>query len=252
MDRVAVLTKHLEALTASILNPAPRKATLLPLLAALSPASLVTEGLLRPRMPVIKIGNREEADTESEDEHVDDEIEHQFANETAMREVFDGLDEHPPPQQPSHKQTLDSESTESRIEDEKTQDLGANPEDESIAAQSTAHTPTLVLSRKRSHEEEPGAELSPKRARIEEMVVPQIMTLPTSDTLVTAEAAFEAIPARGSEFSASNANEQMVSANPAEEDSEDNDDESTFEIPPLVMRTDFEDDDEEEEEEAVE
>ncbi|KAF2434877.1 hypothetical protein EJ08DRAFT_436999 [Tothia fuscella] len=54
LDRVAVLLKHEDALTASVLNPNVHKPSILPLMATLCPKNLATEALLRPRMPVIR------------------------------------------------------------------------------------------------------------------------------------------------------------------------------------------------------
>ena len=70
LDRTAVLMAHEDAMLASILNPAPRKPSILPFLARTHPHSPQVETLLRPRMPVIRTGastSVDGADDEVED-----------------------------------------------------------------------------------------------------------------------------------------------------------------------------------------
>ncbi|KAF2866528.1 rRNA processing/ribosome biogenesis-domain-containing protein [Massariosphaeria phaeospora] len=82
MDRTAILAQHKDAMLASILNPAPTKkfgkpaASILPLMARSFPEQHELEGLLRPRMPVIRLGTRE---SEADDD--DDEVEEDRAEE---------------------------------------------------------------------------------------------------------------------------------------------------------------------------
>ncbi|KAF2819201.1 hypothetical protein CC86DRAFT_375351 [Ophiobolus disseminans] len=76
LDRTATLTQNKPAMLASVLNPPPSKrfgkpaASILPLMARSFPASADIEGLLRPRMPVIRLGTQ---DTEMEGVDVEDE-----------------------------------------------------------------------------------------------------------------------------------------------------------------------------------
>ncbi|KAG9196021.1 hypothetical protein G6011_01142 [Alternaria panax] len=76
LDRTAILTQHKEAMVASVLNPPPSKkfgkpaASILPLMARSFSAENDVEGMLRPRMPVIRLGSK---DLEVEDENNDDE-----------------------------------------------------------------------------------------------------------------------------------------------------------------------------------
>lgn len=77
MDRTAVLTRHKQAMLASVLNPAPsRKGTkgissIMPLLARSFGEYLEVEGLVRPRMPVLQTGNHADGDSELEEEDDD-------------------------------------------------------------------------------------------------------------------------------------------------------------------------------------
>ena len=62
LDRTATLTQHKEAMVASVLNPPPSKkfgkpaASILPLMARSFSAEKGVEGMLRPRVPVIRLG----------------------------------------------------------------------------------------------------------------------------------------------------------------------------------------------------
>lgn len=88
LDRTAVLTQHKDAMVASVLNPPPSKkfgkpaASILPLIARSFSAEMDVEGMLRPRMPVIRLGgkdlelddgNDEDEEMEVEDEEVEEE-----------------------------------------------------------------------------------------------------------------------------------------------------------------------------------
>lgn len=95
MDRTALLTRHKTALIAGVLNPTPKlvssskASSLLPLLAQEFSSEPAVEALLRPRMPVIVTGRRQngsrssspEADEESEEEEDDQ------ADDTQMDDV---------------------------------------------------------------------------------------------------------------------------------------------------------------------
>jgi hypothetical protein len=64
LDRTAILIQHKEAMVASVLNPPPTKkfgkpaASILPLMARSFPAEKDVEGMLRPRVPVIRLGSQ--------------------------------------------------------------------------------------------------------------------------------------------------------------------------------------------------
>ncbi|KAF2854103.1 hypothetical protein T440DRAFT_268347 [Plenodomus tracheiphilus IPT5] len=78
LDRTAILIQHKDAMVASVLNPPPSKkfgkaaASILPLMARSFPKERDVEGMLRPRMPVIRLGGQ---DLEMEEEADDMEIE---------------------------------------------------------------------------------------------------------------------------------------------------------------------------------
>lgn len=78
MDRTAILTRHKDAMMASVLNPPPSKkfgkpaASILPLLARCFPGDAEVESLLRPRMPVVRTG-RQNGEAELDDEVDEDE-----------------------------------------------------------------------------------------------------------------------------------------------------------------------------------
>ncbi|KAJ4984008.1 hypothetical protein SVAN01_10502 [Stagonosporopsis vannaccii] len=84
LDRTAVIVQHKDAMLSSVLNPPPSKrfgkaaASILPLMARSFVGAKDIEGMLRPRLPVIRLGGQdtelgEEAENEDEDEaEVDD------------------------------------------------------------------------------------------------------------------------------------------------------------------------------------
>lgn len=88
LDRTATLTQHKTAMLASVLNPPPSKrfgkpaASILPLMARLFAASQDIEGLLRPRMPVIRLGTQ---DTDGDGDDVED-VSEEEAEEGAEEE----------------------------------------------------------------------------------------------------------------------------------------------------------------------
>jgi len=87
MDRTAILIQQKDAMIASVLNPPPSKkfgkpaASILPLMARSFPQDPHVEGMLRPRMPVIRLGGlglemegevtMENEDKENQDENED-------------------------------------------------------------------------------------------------------------------------------------------------------------------------------------
>jgi pre-rRNA-processing protein RIX1 len=89
LDRTATITQHKDAMVASVLNPPPSKkfgkpaASILPLMARSFPASTDVEGMLRPRMPVIRLGTQdndlEENDMEEDEEEEEEEGEEEEA-----------------------------------------------------------------------------------------------------------------------------------------------------------------------------
>lgn len=90
LDRTATLTQNKDAMVASVLNPPPSKkfgkpaASILPFMARSFPASNDVEGMLRPRMPVIRLGTQ---DTEMEEDGKEDGIEDEESEEEDEAEV---------------------------------------------------------------------------------------------------------------------------------------------------------------------
>ena len=91
LDRTAVLVQHKDAMLASVLNPPPSKkfgkpaASILPLMARSFQGSQDIEGMMRPRMPVIRLGSQdaelddeadEEEDVEAEEDELMEDAEH--------------------------------------------------------------------------------------------------------------------------------------------------------------------------------
>ncbi|TID16134.1 hypothetical protein E6O75_ATG09192 [Venturia nashicola] len=210
MDRVAVLTRHQDALLASVLNPHPHKPSLLPLLASFYPDSPVIEGLLRPRMPIIRIEGRDDEMTDETDE-VDETAGISFSTSIEPLEIK--------PPQAFDWDSLNAPTTSSKGE---------------------AMTPIEPRQPKRQQaeelEREDGIMSPPKRARLDEPIVP-------SSSYETARS--ELTPKATKKFT----NEDVTTAGEVvgEESGSDSDDGSDFEIPTLVMRDSDEEEEEEEE-----
>lgn len=213
MDRVAVLTRHRDALLASVLNPHPHKPSLLPLLASFYPDSPVIEGLLRPRMPVIRIEGRDDELFDETDEI--DEIEAMnFSTSVAKVEIS--------PPQAFDWSSLNALTT-----------TGSKGE-------IMVPTPFEPRQPKRQQAEEPEKEdeiMSPsKRARLDESIIPD-------SSYETARS--EMTPQVIKTFAVSE--DVTVDGEVSGGEASGSDDGSDFEIPTLVMRDSDEDEDEDEE-----
>jgi pre-rRNA-processing protein RIX1 len=96
LDRTATLAQHKHAMVASVLNPPPSKrfgkpaASILPLVARSFPAAPDIECMLRPRVPVIRLGAQ---DTELEVNGMEDDEEAEEDEEEAEDEEDGGEDE---------------------------------------------------------------------------------------------------------------------------------------------------------------
>ncbi|KAJ4379254.1 hypothetical protein N0V86_005299 [Didymella sp. IMI 355093] len=100
LDRTAVLTQHKDAMLASVLNPPPSKkfgkpaASILPLMARSFQGHHDIEGMMRPRMPVIRLGTQDaelDGDVEEEDEaEVDEEEDEEMGDGDQANESFVG------------------------------------------------------------------------------------------------------------------------------------------------------------------
>jgi len=93
LDRTATLTQNKHAMVASVLNPPPSKkfgkpaASILPQMARSFPASNDVEGMLRPRMPVIRLGTQ---DTEMEEDDIEEDEESEEEDEAEVEGEEDG------------------------------------------------------------------------------------------------------------------------------------------------------------------
>lgn len=91
LDRTAVLVQHKDAMLASVLNPPPSKrfgkpaASILPLMARSFQGNKDIEGMLRPRLPVIRLG-AQDVELQEDDEEEDDIMEEDEATEDSARE----------------------------------------------------------------------------------------------------------------------------------------------------------------------
>tara|TARA_R110002003_G_scaffold48_18_gene4079 strand:+ start:28264 stop:30225 length:1962 start_codon:yes stop_codon:yes gene_type:complete len=99
LDRTAILVQHKDAMVASVLNPPPSKkfgkpaASILPLIARSFPATPDVEGMIRPRMPVIRLG-RQDIDVDEDEEDEEEEGEEEDAEETEEVAKMDQDDDH--------------------------------------------------------------------------------------------------------------------------------------------------------------
>jgi pre-rRNA-processing protein RIX1 len=228
LDRVAVLVKHPEALAASVMNPSPHKPSLLPLMAMLCPTSLVAEGILRPRMPVIRT-------TASKDNGAEDLDEEEMNGMTSLHGAFE-----PVADSASTHDTIQNNTVAAKIitftetVEETSQQTLEETREAPIASSLVA-----PVSTKRSQMEEPSPLTPVKRARIETeqatslIPVPAIVSTPSqSDTTTTTVLVAET--------------DVGMTDGGAEEDSDDG---SDFEIPTLTMKGDEDDDEDEDEDE---
>jgi pre-rRNA-processing protein RIX1 len=101
MDRTAILIQHKDAMVASVLNPPPSKrfgkpaASILPLMARSFADHKDVEGLLRPRMPVIRVGTEdpeldEDMEVDTDEEVVEDDEAEQEKENKKEEERFVG------------------------------------------------------------------------------------------------------------------------------------------------------------------
>jgi pre-rRNA-processing protein RIX1 len=244
IDRTAILTKHKQALVASVLNPpvnpsgTAAQASLLPFLARLFPGDTEVEAIIRPRMPVTWTGRRtsgEESDDE-EDEEEDEEADDMDVDGGALPET-DLLS------------ALDEQLGNSRNE---------RPASEEIAEMAEDTTATLppnleITTSKRAALNAPEPATPAKRLRASPVAeaianaMPQ--DLPGPDP-VTARGP---VPTTVVTRSAKKAQQQAVTlpaqAAPAPAAAtEEADDGSDFEMPPLTMESSGDEDEGEEEE----
>jgi pre-rRNA-processing protein RIX1 len=227
LDRVAVLTKHPEALAASVLNPSPHKPSLLPLIATLCPESVEVEGILRPRMPVIRTGVSKDGGTNDFDEE-------DVSEPTVLHGTFDSAAKASSVDITKHTELNGAKTIQFTETVEVTQQQTTIEPTEVPIASSLIAAP---VSTKRSQEEEPSLLSPTKRARWEtestRTVLPVTTILPDPS------------PSEPSTILVAQTDANMVDAGADDE----SDDGSDFEIPTLVMNGDESDDEVGEEQE---
>jgi hypothetical protein len=239
MDRTAILTQHTEALAASVLSPAPGRASLLPFLSAIAPGKAVTEAVLRPRMPVILQGKQDDASADAEME-VDAEEEDEDYDQEEERAAEENDDMYKP-------KVIDWAAV--AAQPNTTAPVVAAPSFGSLTSTKAGATAQATSSStKRTVSQAEGSysttETERKKPRIfdaeeveeEERVLPRMNVTFVEDRpqVPLASARVEAESKEGTVVEEDN-------------DDDDDDDGSDFEIPALVMKTDFEEDEEDEE-----
>jgi pre-rRNA-processing protein RIX1 len=241
IDRTAILTKHKQALVASVLNPPVNpsgtavQASLLPFLARLFPGDAEVEAIIRPRMPVTWTGrhSREEEDDDEEEDEEDVDMDDAEVDGGAMPEtdLLSALDEqlgNKPAERPASEEAAEMAEvmtditplTESTTTSKRAAQAAPEPV---IPAKRLRASPVAEAVAKTSPQGLPGPDPVTARAHVPTTVVTrsakaqQTVTLPAQTT--PAAAADEA------------------------------DNGSDFEMPPLTMESSGDEDEGEEEEE---
>lgn len=239
MDRTAILTKHKEALVQSVLNPPVNpsgtgaQTSLLPFLARLFPGDAEVEAIIRPRMPVTWTGRRsgtaEEEDDEEVEEEEDVEMDDAAENAEPQNDLLDALDEH-----------LGNSVNNNALPET---DLSVTEPAEDSAQ------PTETTTAKRAAQSAPEPAVPAKRLRAspvaESVIAATPQDLPGPDP-TTARA-----PVPTTVVTRSAKAKQTVTlppTQPAPTATDDADDGSDFEMPPLTMESSGDEDDGEDEE----
>jgi hypothetical protein len=238
IDRTAILTKHKQALVASVLNPpvnpsgTAAQASLLPFLARLFPGDAEVEAIIRPRMPVTWTGRRsgEEEDDEEEEEDVamdDMEVDGGALPETDLLSALDEQLGNTPAEKPESKEAVEiveaTASTTPSTEPTTSKRAAAAAPEPAVPAKRLRASPVAEAVAKTSPQGLPGPDPVTARAPVPTTVVTrsakaqQTVTLPAQTTPAAAD--------------------------------DDADDGSDFEMPPLTMESSGDEDDGEEEEE---
>lgn len=238
IDRTAILTKHKQALVASVLNPpvnlsgTAAQASLLPFLARLFPGDAEVEAIIRQRMPVTWTGRRsgEEEDEEEDEEDVamdDMEVDGGAMPETDLLSALDEQLGNRPARKPESEEATEVvEATTSSIPSTETtaskRAAVAAPEP-AVPAKRLRASPVAEAVAKTSPQGLPGPD-------------PVTASAPVPTTVVTRSAKAQqtvTLPA------------QTTPAAAADEA----DDGSDFEMPPLTMESSGDEDEGEEDEE---
>jgi pre-rRNA-processing protein RIX1 len=243
IDRTAILTKHKEALVASVMNPpinpsgTGAQASLLPFLAKLFPGDAKVEALIRPRMPILWTGRRSGAEEEEddEDEEEDQDIEMNGTDEMPQTDLLDALDE----------QLGNNKPTSAPVDEPTEESTEITTTTTSKRAAPSAPSPITPAKRLRAS---PVAESLMQTPAPQNLPGPDPVTAktPVPTTVVTrsaSKAKQQAVTLPAKQKAAPAAAATPAAAKPAAA-AVDEDDGSDFEMPPLTMEGS---DDEEEE-----
>ncbi|KAL2350580.1 rRNA processing/ribosome biogenesis-domain-containing protein [Cryomyces antarcticus] len=161
MDRTVILIQHKDAMLASVLNPSPTRAgakaasSILPLLVRSFPDCAEVEGILRPRMPVLLTGSREDVDGADGEEVEEEEVEREEeGDETADIDV--------PNSEP--EDLRDEPEADRNLENRMDLEVKPSTSNPSATPPDPAPQPTTAFSTKRVHPD--SAPSSPKRTRL--------------------------------------------------------------------------------------
>lgn len=239
IDRTAILTKHKQALVASVLNPpinpsgTAAQASLLPFLARLFPGDAEVEAIIRPRMPFTWTGRRSGIEEDDDEDEEDDEMDGMDVDGSAMPEtdLLSALDE-----QLGNGSAEMPESEEAAEIAEVTTDVTPSNETTTTAKRAALAAPEPAVPAKRLRAS-PVAEAVAK-ALPQELPGPDPVTAraPVPTTVVTRSAKAQqavTLPAQTTPAAADEA-----------------DDGSDFEMPPLTMESSGDEDEGEEEDDA--
>jgi hypothetical protein len=238
IDRTAILTKHKQALVASVLNPpvnpsgTAAQASLLPFLARLFPGDAEVEAIVRPRMPVTWTGSRSGVEEEDEDDEEDVAMDDMEVDGGAMPEtdLLTSLDEqlgNGPAAKPESEEAAETAeaitSSMPSTETTTSKRAAAAAPEPAVPAKRLRASPVAEAVAKTSPQGLPGPDPATARASVPTTVVTrsskaqQAVTLPAQTTPAAAD---------------------------------DADDGSDFEMPPLTMESSGDEDDGEDEEDA--
>jgi len=199
IDRTAVLAQHKEAMVASVLNPPPTKksgrpvASIMSLLARSCPHNIDVEGLIRPRMPVIRTRNAASAFDDEEDDQQEDEQDLDNADDVSEESAKVDFED---------RDITMEESTRSRLAAEEAgpvthRSFGLTPAQPTLNALTTITSNltqdnvTAEKSAKRIQSDTIPAPPSPKRVRLETVPQPKVPTQEVGLTTSTASATLE-------------------------------------------------------------
>ncbi len=253
MDRTAILIQHKDAMLASVLNTPPNsmgknRSSVLPLLARSAPSTLATEGLLRPRMPVIRTSGDVHSSLESEEAPAVSNEEPSWPkqgywDDQGVLGNFNEKEEASVANTPAQAVTADGLETSLKP-------LFEN----SMTLPHQSAEPTIR--EKRAQEETAAEAPSPKRARLteDEMTEPPSVAAdsPLSETIEAPSApAAPVIMHQPGDPTTSSVEGMIPAQNPPTEITsagKAKDDDDDFEIPDIFLGSDSDDDEEEDEE----